>query len=228
MNRTFLLILFCLSFYYSNAQIIENKMDLSLSYGVGKFGGAEMINEDEFIAPALYSNFGNIYGISAKMILLKKQLLSFGASLNYTSGSEWRTGQLTDYLNSKIALFSFSPIVQLHNRPSESGFLNRFTIYLDAAPTIGFSKLSLSNPLFDIYSGDYLIQAPSESSDLFYGLRGALGIQGSLNQRFGLFLESSAGYYLVNSALYTDSHFITYRLEAGLIIKFFKDHRYYY
>ena len=124
MKRTFLLFLLCLSFYYSNAQIIDNKIDLSLGYGQAKFGGDEMLNVDGFIAPALYSNFGKSYGISFRIIFLKKQRLSFGASLNYTSGSEWDTDEYADYLNSKVALFSFSPIVRIHNKPVESGFLN--------------------------------------------------------------------------------------------------------
>jgi len=228
MKRTLLLFVLFLSFYYSNAQFIDNKLDLSMGYGPGKFGGDEMLNVDGFIAPALYSNFDNSYGISIKMIFLKKQRLSFGASMNYVSGSEWNTDEYADYLNSKVVLFSFSPIVQIHNKPVASGFLNRFTIYFDAAPTIGFSKTSLSNPLFDIYNGDYLIQQPSGSSDLFYGLRGALGIQGSITQTLGLFLESSAGYYRVNSGLYSDNHFINYRLEAGLTVKLIKNQRYYY
>jgi hypothetical protein len=230
MNKKILIsiLLFAISYLSMKAQILDNKIDLSLSYGIGIFGGDEMTSLDGFVAPSLYSNYDNLYGISFKGILLKKQHFSFGASLNYSSGSEWNAGQYTDYINSGVLLFSFSPLVQIHNRPSETGFFNRFRLFLDIAPTIGLSKLSLSNPLFDIQNGYSLIGQPTGSNDMFYGLKGTAGIQASVNQLIGVFLESSAGYYLVISKLYADSRLINYNLEAGVVIKLKKNKRYFY
>jgi len=211
-----------------NAQIISNKIDLSLGYGFGKFGGDEMINEDGFIAPALYSNYDSQYGISIKGIILKKQRFSFGFSMNYTSAYDWNTDLYTDYANSSVLLYSISPIVQIQNKPAETGFFNRFRIFLEIAPAIGLSKLSLSSPLFDIHNGIAIIEQPAGSNDLYYGLKGAAGIQASINQLFSIFIETTSGYYLVSSSLYTDSDFLNFSLEAGVIIKLKMNRRFFY
>jgi hypothetical protein len=228
MPKTFYILLFCFSHLYSNGQIIDNKINLSLGYIAGKFGGDEMFHNKGFISPSLYSNYDNLNGISFKGIFLKNQLFNFGASINYFSVSEWNTDSYTDYLNSGVKQYSFAPLVQIHNKLAECGFLNRVGFFLEIAPTLGLSKLSLSNPLIEIHNGNTVIEQPAGSNDLFWGIKGGIGIEASINQDIALFLGSFTGYYLVNSKMYADTHFTNYSLEAGIIVKLLKNKRYFY
>jgi hypothetical protein len=176
----------------------------------------------------LYSNYDSQFGLSIKGLLLKKQRLSFGASINFASASEWNSDLYTDYLNSGVSLYSLSPLMQIHSKLAESGFFNRFRIFLEMAPAIGISKITLSDPLFEITNGNNSITQPAGSSDLFYGLKGSAGIDASINQFLGLFLECSYGYYMVSSKLYNDSHFSNYSLEGGIRVSLLKNKRYFY
>jgi hypothetical protein len=228
MNKILSMSLFCLICLYSNSQIIDNKIDLCIGYGIGKFGGDVMVMDNGFIAPSLYSNYDNLYWISFKGIFLKKQHFSFGAVMNYSSASEWNTDLYTDYINSGIFQYSLSPLVQIHSKPVETGLFNRVSLFLEIAPTLGLSKLSLANPLFDIKDENSLVVQPMERSDFFYGMKGATGIKVSLNQDIGAFIEFSYGYYLVSSKLYSDNHYSDYGAEAGIIFRLKKNKRYFY
>jgi hypothetical protein len=228
MNKLFLFLIFSLTCLSLKAQIIDNKVDLSLGYGIGAFGGPVLVNVKGFISPSLYSNYDNIYGISAKAILRKTRYINFGASMNYLSASAWNAGLYTDYLNSRISQYSISPVIQIHNKIHESGFLNRFRIFLEIAPTVGFSDLSLTNPLFDIQSNNNEVAQPMGSNDLFYGINGTGGLEITINQIAGLFIDTSAGHFWVSSKLYNDNQFTNYKLELGIILRLKKNKRFFY
>ena len=228
MQKLFLFLIFSIVCLSLKAQIIDNKVDLSVGYGIGTFGGPVMANVNGFITPSLYSNYDNVYGISAKTILRKTRYINFGASLNYLSASVWNGGTYTDYLNSGITQYSLSPVIQVHNRVHESGFLNRFRIFLEIAPTAGFSDLSLTNPLFDIQNNSNEVAQPMSSNDMFYGLKGTGGLEIAVNQIAGLFIDTSVGHFWVSSKLYNDNQFTDYKLELGIILRLKKNKRFFY
>lgn len=228
MKKLFLIFILCYSGCVARAQIIDNKIDLTLGAGIGKFVGTSIINDNGFIAPSLYANYKNLYPASLKGIFIKKRFFDLGSSLNIASASGWETESYTDYADSRILMFGLNPLIRIHNPAKDYGLLNRVKFFIETGPEIGFSKLSLANPLFDIHDNDALVSQPEGSNDLFYGLKSSAGIEVSLNQSLGAFIRYSYGYFLVSSKLYSDARFSDQNIEAGIVLKLKKNKRFFY
>lgn len=213
---------------FCNAQLIGNDITICSGYFRGLFQGNKSIIENDFIYPSLYANFKNLDGISLKVLYNYDKYFSFGISLSHLRAINWKLPDSMLYQESKVNLRSLSPVVQIHTKLNETGAFNKIRLFLEVAPTIGISKLSLSNPLFEIREGNASISQPTGSNDMYFGLRGSLGAEVSLTQAVGLFLDCSYGYYRVSSKLYSDTHFANYGLEAGVVIKLKKNKRYFY
>lgn len=229
MNKAVTFSIFSVLFFIPvRAQIIDNDLDFNIGAGVGKFGGSSIINDNGFVAPSLYDNFKNLYLASLKGILMKKRFLDLGASLNIAAASGWEKESYTDYSNSRILIFGLNPLVRIHNPTKDYGLLNRLKFFVETGPEIGFSKLSLSTPLFDIQSNDNPVSQPDGSSDLFYGLKSSVGIEALVNQTLGAYIRYSYGYFSVSSKLYADTRFSDQNIEAGVVFKLKKDKRFFY
>ena len=228
MKEPFLILVMYLSGLCLEAQMIDNKIDLNIGSGVGKFRGAAIQNSEGFISSSLYSNYKNLYSLSFRGILLKMKYLDFGTSLNFTRASEWNCDSYTDYANSNSQIYSLNPIVRVHNAAKEYGILNRIKFFLETGPVIGLSKLSLATPLFDIHDSDNLVQQPDGSDDLYYGMKGTAGMEVFVNQTLGAFIEYTYGYSFVSSKFYADTHFSYQAVEAGIILRLMKDKRFFY
>ncbi len=228
MKKLFIILVLALQEFSLESQIIDNKIDLCAGFGVGKFRGSSIINDNGFVAPSLYANFKNLYPASLKGILMKKRFFDLGASLNIAAASGWETESYTDYSNSRILIFGLNPLVRIHNPAKDYGLLNRVKFFIETGPEIGFSKLSLANPLFDIHGNDNPVSQPDGSNDLFYGLKSSAGIEVSVNQTLGTYIRYSYGYFSVSSKLYADTSFSDQNIEAGVVFKLRKNKRFFY
>ena len=215
-------------FYVSNAQIIENKISISLGYETAKFFGKTLMNDKNFKYPSLFANYKKVSGISCKGLIKLDPYIILGAGLNYIQASAWNTSRYKDYIDSKIELYSLSPVIQIHNKYFENGFSNKLRVLLEIGPTFGKAKISLEKPIFDIENEGQTVTHPLKSSDLFYGLRGGLILELTLNQAFGIYFENSVNHNWVSSKLYNDKHFTGYHLGLGLILRLGKDKRFFY
>ena len=228
MNKALIILLISLSSLSLKAQIIDNKVDINLGYCIGKFGGDDLINEDGFISPALYSNYESTYNIRFKCIFIKMNYLNFGASIDYCKASDWNMDLYSYYKDSESAMYSFSPLFQVHPKVVDYGFLNRVGFYLEVAPTIGISEVTVPEQLFDVEFMNSLITIPDNESDIFYGIKGTIGVNISINQSIGIFFESGAGYYRISPGLFVDTHFTNFNAGAGIMIKLVKNKRFFY
>lgn len=227
MNKIVLLIFLGIIYFNLSGQILENKLNIYLGYEIGQFPGKAFVNDANFISPSLFSNYKDVSGISFKGMIRSCQYISPGISLNYMRASNWETTQYEDYKDSKFSIFSFSPVIQIHNKYSESGFSNRFRIFVEFGPTIGITKLFLKYPIFYIENENDAVEGPLKRSDFFYGLKAGFGMELILNQAFGIYFENSVNRNWVSSKLYNDRHFTGFHLGLGLIVRLRKDKRFY-
>jgi hypothetical protein len=202
------------------AQIIDNKINLYGGYEKGWFYGNESINEHSFIYPSLYSNLKSLNGISLKILYNNhSQIFSFGITFTHFKGTDWKSSDSPEYNGSKVILQSLSPAIQIHSKLTETGVFNRIRLFFEIAPSIGLSKLTLSNPLFDIQSGNSIISQPMNSIDLFYGFKGDSGIELAINQSVSVYLSYSYSHNWIKSKLYADNHFSSSWLSLGTILR---------
>jgi hypothetical protein len=228
MKKCLIIILLILLNEASNAQFVENRFNLYMSYSFGNFYGQEVLRDGSFIAPSLYSGNKSVTGINIKGLYIITPVLSIGAAVDYIVASDWQSIMYTDYIGSKTTLYSILPVIQFHNRFSEKGLFNCLTLVVEISPSFGSSELSMSQPIFDIYVGGSKVTQLMKKSDLFYGLSGSLGIEYSINQVIGLSIDYSVINSFIQSKLYSDTRFFYSQLQFGAFIKFKKDKRYYY
>jgi len=228
MKEKVLLAVLVIGYGISNAQILENKFNLSVGYKTGWFPGKPSVNNDNFISPSLFHNYYKVYGISIKGTGRTGSNSGIGACLDYTNASDWDARKYEDYLKSKIALYSFSPFIQIHNKFIEGGFANRVRTFINVGPLIGLANLSLVNSIFDIENENNDVADPLESSDLFFGFMGFVGLEVALNQVAGLNFETSFSHNWISSKLYSDSHFTNINVGLGLILNLRKEKHYNY
>ena len=210
------------------AQLISNKLKIYAGYGAGGFQGDKSTIENNFIYPSLYANYTKLDGISLKVLYNFKTHFSFGITYSNMHASTWEYPDSNYYHGSEVIMHSLSADIQMHTKLAETGIWNRVRLFLEISPTAGISKLSLTNPLFDIQAGNNPVAQPDGSSDNYFGFRGNLGAEVFFNQMLGGFIDYSYGYYSVSSNLYNDNHFASHILEAGIVVKLLKNQRYFY
>lgn len=213
----------------SYSQLISNKYNIYFSYSFGNFLGAETINEDNYITPSLYSNYSKLSAFSVKGLLNSKEYLSYGINYDYQSAYEWTSSNYSDFENSEIKLHSITPLVRFRNKFSEMGFSNRFIAYGEIGPTIGLSSLSLSQSLFDIRIDDNnSLSHPLKDENIFWGIKGTIGLEYSFIQSIGCFLSYSYNMNWVSSKYFNDKTFKTSFINVGVVMKFNKNKYFYY
>jgi len=229
MKKTTILIINLLLSFIVHAQLIDNKLNIYLSYSVGSFWGSETINEDNYITPSLYSNYNNLSGFSLKGLVNAKDILSFGANFDYQSANNWNSSNYVDYENSEVQLYSITPLARIHNKFKEKGLFNRLKIYGELGPTIGISSLSLSQSLYNIRTDDNNdFSHPMKDGNIFLGLKGAVGFEYSFTQSFGCFLSYSYNLNWISSKFYNDKNLKSSIINVGLVVKLKKNKYFYY
>ncbi len=222
---TLLLIVF---FVPANAQLIDSRVNIYSGYSAGSFPGSETVTEGQFISPSLYSNFNDLSGYRLKGLYRLKPFLSTGLEINYHQGSGWHSSSSLLYRDSELEIFAASTVFQFHTTFKETGILNRIKPFVEISPTLGFSALTLANPVFEIHGFDHLASSPTSSTDFIYGVKGNIGLEVSVNRFMGSFISWSYQHIGVESILYNDNSFSVSQFEIGLFFKLLKNRRFYY
>jgi hypothetical protein len=210
------------------AQVIENRINFYMEYAKGSFFGSDMIKINSFNYPSLFNNMNTLDNKSLKLLIKGNKYLSFGIQTFIMHASKWEYTERPDYQYSNVTFLSFSPIIQVHSRFTKTGFLNRFRIFTEIAPTLGLSKLKLGKPLFEIQKSASTISSPMDSSDKFFGMGAKVGMEYSINNFSGVFLNYTLQYNRVKSILFNDNHFTNSLIGFGIMIKLSKIKRFYY
>jgi hypothetical protein len=214
--------------YLGVAQIIDNKINVYIGYGLADIHGNKILHEDDFISPSLFANYIQSNDMSFKILVKQNQFLSLGFCYNTYNAFNWKNQQYIDYNESTLKQYSFSPIIQFHNKMKESGLQNRIKLYMEVAPIIGMSDLQLTYSLFDIQSNKGDVSLPLNSNDPFYGVKVSVGTEVSINHYLGVFISCTGQKCWISSNLYNDKHFSNMQIEGGLFLRLLKDKRYFY
>lgn len=228
MKKILLIAIILFLSFYSEAQFIDNKLDISVGYIHSSFFEDNLISENGFITPSIYSNMNDNLGFSIKASYKIKPNLSIGIGISDITLTNWSNSEYDNYNESTLVNYLIQPSIQLHNKFVESGIFNRIRIFVEACPIVGITKLELANPIFDIQSSTGEQTGPMSSSDFIYGIKGGIGIEYSINQEFGIFCNYGISQNWVNSKLYNDNSVLSSTLELGLVLKFYKNKRFYY
>jgi len=207
---------------------MDNKFNIYAEYITGIFHGKDLITEKNFVYPSLYNNLKDLSGITLKMLYKNNQNISWGLGVTRLQASNWSFTDHIEYQGSEVKLQSISPIIQFHNKYSESKFFNRGKFFIEIAPAIGQSDLSLTNSPFTIQNSNEIIAPPKESSDLFFGIKGSAGLEWTFAQSTGMVISYSLQQSWIKSKLYNDSHILSSQLSIGIFLKLKKDKRFFY
>jgi hypothetical protein len=211
------------------AQYLENRFSVYFNFHNSFPGSKGFYEEGEFIVPSLYNNMGQINTYSVAGITAFKSYLSLGAGISKTLYSKWHyTGQNL-YNGAKFNETAFYPVIQMHFPWKEKGLFNRLRPNIQLSPLLGLAKLSLQESPFDIQT-TLNPDSPQlmSSSDLFYGLKGAVGIEMLLHQNIGLTACYGIKKMWVSSILYNDQQVFQSNVSLGLFLRIMNDKRFYY
>ena len=227
-KKLFILVLSFLSFQVQ-AQIIENKLDVSFGYGTGDFQGGKLYRDGVFSAPSLFSNYEQFQSHSLKCLRKVHPNFSIGLGADVTFGDDWNLNYYTDYNTSRVSLFDLYPIFRVQNRYEQHGLFNRLKCFAELSPVFGQSRYQIQN------QQSYELNVEDEdvtewkSVDYYYGIKGVIGIDYSFNDYFGFFCSYALKYNRVSSpTLYVDDHFYYTQLSVGLTLKLQMNKRYFY
>jgi hypothetical protein len=228
MKKFTTLILFILFSNVIQAQLISNHFNLYFGYDIGFIPGNRNVIEKDYISHSLYTNYTRLSGYSVKGLVKFRDKVSLGIMYQFQTASEWNYNDYFDYRDSHTQLHSILPVIRVHTKFKEQGFFNRGTLFLEIAPTIGLSHLKLSNPVFEIQSVNDSVRPPMKSTDFFWGITGTAGMEYSITQNAGIFMNCSYNYNRVSSILYDDKGFSRSQVSVGFFLRFKKNKYYYY
>ena len=212
---------------YCSAQYIDSKIKFYLGISQGGFMGADKITDGNFSAPSLFASHKGFSGQSFKALAKINALINFGIGVDIIKASNWENYNSTNYNKSEIKQYSLSPIIQFHTFFNKFNTYNGINLILEITPTFGQSEIILKNSIWDIQSNTGPVTPPFKSKDYFYGVKAGAGLEWSINQYIGVFLNYSFQQNWISSDLYPDRHFLRKQLDFGLFLKIIKDKRYY-
>ncbi len=228
MKRKILILILTLSFINVKAQLFKNDINVYLGVDYGTFYGSKILDQDNFISPALAANYRNTKGLSFKAFKNGK-LYSIGLGFDFMMSDQWELFGYYDYEYSQLDQYILSPTIRFHNPFKENGIFNRFKFVLEVSPTIGLANLSLNFPLFYI-ENEYndIVTHSLKSSDLMFGFKGSAGFEYALNNFAGLYLNYAISHNWVNSKFYNENSFSSSMLTVGFFVRLKKDKHLYY
>ena len=224
----FFLLIFFVAGSNASAQVIDNKINVNLGYGIGAFIGDEKAQDGNFILPSLFNNYSSAAGYFLKGTYKFKPALSASLEINGVNASGWSMEEYLDYEGSSLNTFSIAPGIQFHNKFKDVGFANRFKLYGEIALVFGSAQVSLGHEIFEIQKAGVHVQSPMEESTPFIGAKLNAGLDYKINNYCGLFLDVSLNQNWIDAKFYGDRHFLIMRINAGFSIYLNKDKRFYY
>ena len=226
MKKVFTTLVIGIHFLPVFCQIIDNRLDIYAGYNTGNYSGKEILSDNSYISPSLFAGYKNLNGWSAKAMYKLGVVTSAGLGLDYSKADGWYSENYDDYNGSDITQYSVSAVLQLHSRYSETGVFNRLAFYIEVAPGFGSSSLRLNRSLFDIQPVIPEFSLPLESNDYYFFIKGSAGVEFTVNNIFGLYINYSVQEAWTTSLLYNDKNALCSNLGFGVFVRFLKDKYY--
>lgn len=227
-KKVFLTIILAFNALVVLSQLTDNRINVFIGCRTGIFTGQEFARDGSFISPSLFSNQGNLTGISIKTVIKLNDYFSIGAGGDQSGASGWSNAGSSLYDGSRLNLYSLFPLFQIHSGYRETGIMNRVRIFAEVAPSLGIAELILENPLFEIQGEAGAVDPVLSSTDPIYGFRVATGMELSITRTFGVWLTGSFNRNLIKSVLSSDDSFSYLDIGLGLIVRLANDKRFYY
>ncbi len=232
MAKYVFLAILCLAFFTASnlkAQFIENKVTLHVDLIAGSFSGESMVKDNGFMMPSLFSNYAGSYGFVIGGTYRFNTYLSAGLSMSNQWAGSWEYAKYSEYSESKNYQLFVSPLLRLHTPAKDLGLLNRVRIFLEVAPGIGISRLTLEDPLLLVIPGDAVSEDLLKESSVFYGVKATTGVKFVINPRTGLLLGYSIQTNGTNdNLLFPDKKFSANYIKLGVFFRFNEDKRFFY
>lgn len=216
-----------LSYNSLNAQFIDNKLDLKITYGVAMAPGDNAVHDKNFSMPSLFKGYKNIYYYSIEGVYNYRSIYSLGLSWNNFNFTNWINTDSEIFTNSSSNVSCFGPLIKFHTRFKQSGIFNKLELYSTLSPHISIIRSSLyQQPLFStepiLESGQII-----ESIYSTFGTRISAGAKYSISQSIDINLDISGNYVKLKSQFYNDKSLFLLNLGAGIVLKFIRNKRYY-
>jgi opacity protein-like surface antigen len=213
------------------AQQIDNRLNITFGYHIFSFRGHTTISEGVFESPSLFSNFSRASGVSAKADYRIKKILSLGMCFTYFKASGWKMEKYAEYNGATASFNSLIPFLQLHTPFGESGWRNRFRVYLEGGPMVGLVNLKLAHPIFftDSLNGqDGDIKTPDSGSNVYFGFKTSAGLQFAVNRFLGVYAGASHHTYHLKSVFYNDRKTSSMSFDVGVLWRLKREKHFYY
>ena len=217
--------LFC---YDSFAQQINNKINIYFGYSLVGFSGKKVLTEGDFISTSLYANYRDIKGPSFKGLIELNPICSLGLGFDVLSSSNWKYQEYTDFVGSNMTQYSLSPVIQFHTKRKQTGITNRIRAYVEIAPHIGKSEVNLKKSYYDLEGNNGSLPSPMNSNELFFGVKGATGLEMGISNFIGLYIAYSCQNNWITSRLSNDKQIFSSQIGGGIFLKLKKDKRFFY
>jgi hypothetical protein len=205
-----------------SSQLVNNKIRIYIGGTSGRYYGQSTTNENGYISLTLFAGYKNLSGANIKVLFKMTEIFSVGPAVDYSVASDWGSQTSYFYYLSRSDNYVLSAILKLHSKYHDSGFTNRFTFSLEMAPEVGLSGLKLGQPIFTVVGP---IPESSQNrkydvKDLVFGIRSGIGVEYSLIQLGGLFINYSFHYDRVNSKFYNDKQILSSCVNFGVFARF--------
>ena len=214
--------------YNGYAQLIDNRVNFYFGVTSANFSGDKALQEGSFISASLYPNYHTATGKSIKAFIDLNPLISVGVGFDLLYATDWNNLPYTDYTGSSTTVYTVSPTIQFHTRFKNAGISNRVKVFAQIAPAIGQSKINLTTPLFAVQPQDGSRLSVTQSSDIFYGIKGSTGLEVAINQYSGVYFSYSFQKNVASSKFYNDKQFSFTQMDFGIFLRFKRDKRYFY
>lgn len=227
MKKIILISFFYILGFNVYCQLFEYKTNLSFGYCSGMFAGNELFNNEGTISPAFYSNLTSNNGMVVKYIFNPKPIFGMGLKIKVLNSTNWQSKNYTSYESSTSNIINVQPVLQIHNKFSETGIFNRLKLYGELSPIIAYSIMHVKNNLFDI-SGYEINRGVFIEKNIIYGLEVGVGCEYAFTNRTGAFLDVSVQEGFIESPLFLDDRYTFISLNVGIRINITKVKRFNY
>lgn len=212
----------------SDAQLLNNKLNIYAGYSFGMPSGRKYIDNGSFQFPSLFSNL-NFKAISVQGLYKVNKFMSAGIRVESMKGVDWDLNSSTIYNGAEASFIFLSPVIQVHNSFQENGVLNRLKLYLNIQPIFGQASITIKNPLSGLqYEGLQIFETGLSDQPNTFGVSASGGIEFNINQKTGIYTVYSFVQHWLQSSLSMDADFELSKIEIGFYYRFLKNKRYYY
>lgn len=227
---TLIINLLCILLLANSAkgQLIDNNLNVSLSYNIGVFHGNENVIKGNFRYPSLFSNMNHLSGFSVAAVKKIRPNVSYGLCYTKSNAYNWEMGDNSLYLKSELYFSELATIFRYHNKFANTKIFNRLNLFAELSPVIGISNFKSETPLFEIQPMSYEPIAPTKGYDIFVGIKSGIGAGLSLSRSIGVIASYTFNSNIIKSKFYSDNHYLASQVNVGLFIKLMNDKRFLY